>query len=200
MRCSLCYQDVIAARLHSMDKARKYMFVYAVYLPHTHEHYHLYLFLYLPVYVENHVFTPTSPSPVQLHKVCPDFHPFYVCNSSDITFSIFYLFYAAVSIHPVYLDRLRCSGSSRPRLTSCSHMSLWCSHGLLHTSLLHSSPCSDLPPCSGPPWLSSSPVMDVYLVILHLKVLGLNCSVREGEEEDLNLKEVGRPWRKTLSK
>lgn len=70
--------------------------------------------------------------------------------------------------------------------------------GLLHTWLLHSSPCSDLSPCSGPPWLSSLPVMDVYLVILHLKVLGLNCSVREGEEEDLNLKEVGRPWRKTF--
>ena len=37
-RCSLCYQDVIAARLHSVDKARKYMYVYAAYLPHTHEH------------------------------------------------------------------------------------------------------------------------------------------------------------------
>lgn len=72
--------------------------------------------------------------------------------------------------------------------------------GPLHMWLLHSSPCSDLSPCSAPPWLSSSPVMDVYLVILHLMVLGLNCSVREDEEEDLNLKEVGRPWRKTLSK
>lgn len=37
-RCSLCYQDVIAARLHSVDKARKYMYVYAAYLSHTHEH------------------------------------------------------------------------------------------------------------------------------------------------------------------
>ena len=42
--------------------------------------------------------------------------------------------------------------------------------------------------------------MDVYLVILHLMVLGLNCSVREDEEKDLNLKDVGQLRRKTLSK
>ena len=79
-RCSDCYWDVIAPRRLSVDKAREYMYMYAVYL-RSHTHTHLHLCLFLSLYVENHVFTLTLPSPIQLHKVHCNFHTFQVCNS-----------------------------------------------------------------------------------------------------------------------